>query len=106
EYGKLLRRKIREHQSYPLKKMLRVRRYRKLMEKGPMKSEGILWVKIARDGSVLSTRMEESTKISILDKAAIQMVEKADPLPPMPKLLVGNDFEFLIKVAFLSPKLN
>ncbi len=106
EYGKLLRRKIREHQSYPLKKVLRVRKYRKLMEKGPMKSEGILWVKIARDGSVLSTRMEESTKISILDAAAIQMVEKADPLPPMPKLLVGNDFEFLIKVAFLSPKLN
>lgn len=105
EYGKLLRSKIRQHQSYPMKKLFRIRKYRKIMERGPMKSEGVLWVKIARDGSVISSRMEKSTKVSILDNAAILMVEKADPLPPMPKSLEGNDFEFLIKVAFISPKL-
>ncbi len=104
EYGKLLRRKIRQHQFFPMRKLIRVRKYRKLMERGQMKAEGTLWVKIARDGSVLSTRMEESTHNSILDDAAIEMVEKADPLPPMPPILEGNDFEFLVKIAFLSPQ--
>ncbi len=104
-YGKLLRNKIRLHQAFPLKKMLRSRKYRKMMEKGAIRADGIIWVKIARDGSVLSSKMEQSTKIPLLDAAAIQMVEKADPLPAMPKLLEGKYFEFLVKIAFLSPKL-
>jgi len=104
-YGALLRKEIRKHQAFPLKKMLRIRSYRKKMEKGPVQSNGIIWIKIARDGSVMSSRMEESTGVKQLDQSALEMVEKADPLPKMPKKLEGNEFEFLVKVSFVSPQL-
>ncbi len=106
EYERELRGNIRQFQKYPLRKMLRNRSYKKQMAKGPIESEGVLWIKIARDGSVISSKLEQSTGISILDQSAIEMVEKADPLPEMPLVLNGETFEFLVKLKFVSPILD
>ncbi len=105
-YEKELRKTIRKYQKYPLRKMLRNRLYKKQMEKGPIESEGVLWIKIGRSGSVISSRLEQSTGITILDQSAVEMVEKADPLPEMPKELAGGEFEFLVQLKFVSPQLN
>jgi protein TonB len=106
DYEKELRQTIRQYQQYPIRQMLRNRSYKKQMEKGPIESEGVLWVKIARTGAVISSKLEQSTGISILDDSALSMVEKADPLPEMPNDLEGREFEFLVQLKFVSPRLN
>jgi TonB family protein len=106
DYETVLRSKIRENMEYPIREMLRNRTYRKQLERGPMESTGVLWIRIDRKGSVISTRLEKSTGISLLDKAALAMVEKADPLPPVPDLLPGDDFEFLVQLKFVSPPIR
>ncbi len=105
-YEKLLRSQVRKHEFYPIKAMLRNRNYRRQMGRGPIISSGVLWVKIARNGSIISTRIQHSTGISVLDRAAVRMVEKSDPMPSIPSLLQGNDFEFLIQLKFVSPRIN
>ncbi|RMH45715.1 MAG: TonB family protein [Gammaproteobacteria bacterium] len=106
EYEDKLRAAIRSHLSYPIQDMLRNRKYRRMLEKGQMRSEGVIWLLVGRDGSVQSTRIEESTGISLLDKAAIRAVEKSDPLPAMPQILPEESFELLVRVEFVSPALN
>ncbi len=106
KYEDELRAAIRSHLSYPIQDMLRNRKYRRMLEQGQLRSEGVIWLLVGRDGSVQSTRIEESTGISLLDKAAIRAVEKSDPLPAMPEILPEESFELLVRVEFVSPALN
>lgn len=50
------------------------------------KQQGVVHVKftIDRDGQVLAARVEKSPGIAALDAAALQVLQHASPVPPMP----------------------
>ncbi len=59
-----------------------------------------LEVRLARSGKVLSSRIVASSGSSILDQAALRMVERADPFPSMPDDYPGGEFQFDVPVDF------
>jgi protein TonB len=49
-----------------------------------LEGEGVITIKVKRDGKVLKKWIEESTGHPILDRALMKMVEDADPVIPIP----------------------
>lgn len=45
---------------------------------------------IARDGTVSEARIEKSSGSPILDRATIEMLNRASPVPPLPDSFKGN----------------
>jgi protein TonB len=59
-----------------------------------------LRIKLARSGKVLSAVLVTDTGSSILDQAALRMVERATPFPSMPDTYSGDSFTFVAPVDF------
>ncbi len=53
--------------------------------------------KIHKDGDITGVKLEKSSGFSLADDAALEAVEKAAPLPPLPP---GADSELVIKFTF------
>ncbi|EAT12898.1 hypothetical protein RED65_12534 [Oceanobacter sp. RED65] len=74
---------------------------RRAYERG---QEGLVKVRINidKDGNVKNAVMIQSSKINILDAAAVMSAKKAQPYPKVPVLLANNqtDFEFTIPYRF------
>lgn len=60
------------------------RHYPEKAEKMKIDGKGIIYIKINREGEVLSFKILQSTGYRILDKALSDMVHKAEPLFPVP----------------------
>lgn len=55
---------------------------------------------VARDGSVLSWRIERGSGFDSLDRQVEVMIERAAPLPPMPDDLPGDRLDVVLPVQF------
>jgi len=55
---------------------------------------------IDRSGHVLSARLVRSSGSPSLDEEAVEMVRRADPLPPMPSELPGSTLTLTVPVTF------
>jgi len=55
---------------------------------------------IQRDGSVSSFRISKSSGWEALDKAALRMLERAQPLPPFPASMAADEFRVDFPVVF------
>lgn len=55
---------------------------------------------IDRSGHVLSARLVRSSGSPALDEEAVEMVRRADPLPPMPSELPGSTLTLTVPVTF------
>jgi protein TonB len=53
-----------------------------------------------RDGEVLSYSVVRSSDHDVLDEAALDMIERADPLPPLPDEVPGESIEIIIPATF------
>ncbi len=53
--------------------------------------EGTAWIRFRmdREGKVLSYSIERSSEHEVLDEAALAMIERAQPLPPLPDDVPG-----------------
>lgn len=86
-YKELLILWLHKHRSYPA--AARANR---------LSGEAILRLQISRRGEVRYYALEKSTGHDILDKSILAMVERSNPLPPLPGNYPGGE-----EVAFLIP---
>lgn len=66
------------------------------------RQEGVVTIgfKFARDGKVLDAWIEKSSGYALLDKAALQMIHDASPLPPVPARYKGNTLTLVMPERF------
>ncbi len=57
-------------------------------------------IRIDRNGRVVKSSIEQSSKIKAIDSAALTMVRDASPLPKVPDNYAGEAFEFLLPVTY------
>jgi protein TonB len=64
--------------------------------------EGMPWVKFSmdRNGSVLSVELVQSSGIDALDKEAIALVKRAEPLPTPPSEVEGETITLTVPIEF------
>lgn len=69
--------------------------------KGGMEGETVIRVRIDRHGNIRHYMLERSTGYSALDRAAIDMIRRSNPVPAVPAdYPAGELLEFLIPVNF------
>jgi len=65
-----------------------------------MQGRVVLRLAVARSGKVTEARIESSSGAEILDEAAMDMVQRANPVPPLPASFAGDRAEFRVPVEF------
>lgn len=80
--------------------LARHKQYPSAARRRGIEGTGTLRFRVARDGSVLWHRLDESAGSAILDREIEAMIERASPLPPFPPELEGDDLELTIPVRF------
>lgn len=90
QYEHLLIAWLEKHKEYPQNaKRLRI------------EGEGMLRILIDHTGRTQQVTLEQRTGNRLLDKAALEMVKRADPFPPMPDNDPRRKLEFIVPVAFV-----
>ncbi|MBI1182052.1 MAG: TonB family protein [Alphaproteobacteria bacterium] len=89
DYFSRLRVWLERHKRYP--RHARTRR---------QQGTALVWFSMDRHGRVLDCRLQESSGFSELDEAAIDMVERAAPLPPFPKEITDASLELVVPADF------
>jgi periplasmic protein TonB len=89
-YEQLLVAWLEKHKKYPGRaKRLRI------------EGEGMLRILIDRTGHTQQVDLAQRTGNRLLDKAALEMAQRADPFPPMPENDPRRKLEFVVPVAFV-----
>lgn len=104
DYERKLLSHIGQFKEYPWERLRR--KYGSDLLYNPKQGKATVRVSITREGLVKSARIEQSAGDRILDEAALNMVDKAVPLPAMPDKLTDADFEFYVEVMMSPGKLN
>ncbi len=89
-YEQLLVAWLEKHKKYP-------RRAKRLRIQG----EAVLRILINRAGETQQVTLAQRTGNRLLDKAALDMAQRANPFPPMPDDDPRPELEFMVPVAFL-----
>ena len=55
---------------------------------------------IDRSGKVLSIRLEQGSGHNVLDREAVEMIERADPFPVMPAEMIASELELRVPIVF------
>ncbi|MEM7254205.1 MAG: energy transducer TonB [Pseudomonadota bacterium] len=84
-----LRRWLEKHKKYP-------RRARKRGQQG----RTLLVFVMDRNGNVLESKIRESSGSPLLDRAARDMLKRAQPLPKLPSSITGSSLELVVPVEF------
>ena len=89
DYAAVLLAWLERHKEYP-------RRAQTRRQQGVV----LLYLVIDRNGQVLESRIEESSGYRLLDRATLDMLKRASPLPPMPDDLPRERLELVVPVQF------
>lgn len=86
----LLFRHLQRHKRYP-------------EEARRARQQGVSYVRftMSRDGRVLSARLERSAGFAGLDQAALDWLQRAQPLPPLPMDQPGESIEIIVPFQFM-----
>lgn len=95
DYLKRLRRWIKQRMEYPAESKRR-------------KEEGTVLVAftIARDGTILSKEIRESSGFPGLDEAVLDMLDRSSPVPPLPEEFVGEQARVVLPFQFELSLIN
>lgn len=88
-YAGLLKGWLRENMHYPRAARL-----------AGQEGRAIVRFVIDRSGKVISIQLEQSSGFAILDREAVEMIERADPFPIMPVEMGGTKLELRVPVVF------
>ena len=88
-YEELLYAWMEKHKQYPM-----------LAQRRGLEGAGVVRVRIARDGHLLENAIVRSTGDATLDRAALDMVRRADPFPGVPADYDGESFEFVAPIEY------
>tara|TARA_R110000787_G_scaffold44164_2_gene108311 strand:- start:37579 stop:38346 length:768 start_codon:yes stop_codon:yes gene_type:complete len=59
-----------------------------------------VWFRVDTSGNVLEKRIETGSGYSILDKATLDLLDRASPLPPPPAPLHATDLTFTVPISY------
>ena len=59
-----------------------------------------VWFRVDTSGNVLEKRIETGSGYSILDKATLDLLDRASPLPPPPATLRATDLTFTVPISY------
>lgn len=59
-----------------------------------------VWFRVDRQGNILERRIDSSSGFSILDKATIDLLDRASPVPKPPQTLQNTDLTFTVPIAY------
>ena len=59
-----------------------------------------VWFRVDTTGNVLEKRIETGSGYSILDKATLDLLDRASPLPPPPDKLHTTDLTFTVPISY------
>ncbi|MBS0219690.1 MAG: TonB family protein [Proteobacteria bacterium] len=64
--------------------------------------EGVVYVRfvLSRDGRVLMSRLERTSGIASLDQEGIDLLQRAQPMPPFPPDQPGETMELVVPIQF------
>ena len=88
-YEELLYAWIDRHKEYPI-----------LAQRRGLQGDGLLRVRIDRDGHVLERSLDRSTGEAMLDKAALDILRRASPFPAVPAEYEGSTFEYVTPIEY------
>jgi protein TonB len=60
----------------------------------------VIVFEFARDGSLVSHSLRDSSGHQLLDDSAMQMLAQAAPLPTVPDTMLGQTFTYALPVRF------
>lgn len=85
----LLLRHLERHKRYP-------------SEAQRARQEGVTYVRftMSRDGRVLAARIERASGIGALDREGLELLQRAQPLPPLPSDQPGESLEIVVPIQF------
>jgi protein TonB len=68
--------------------------------------EGITYVRftMSRDGRVLAARVERGAGIASLDQEGLDLLQRAQPLPPLPADQPGESLELIVPIQFFMKR--
>lgn len=89
QYQGLLTAWLQKHMRYPW--AARVNGY---------EGTAVLRFTIRRDGSVVASRLERSSGHLVLDREAIEILDRAEPFPSIPPEMLGSELELRVPVNF------
>jgi len=92
-YAQQLSRLLASHQEYP-----------RLAAQRGWEGEVRLRLKVARQGNLLSVQVDRSSGYDILDQHALQLVDLASGLPPLPDGLEGSEISVIVPVNYRLKK--
>jgi len=92
-YAQQLSRLLASHQEYP-----------RLAAQRGWEGEVRLRLKVARQGNLLSVQVDRSSGYDILDQHAMQLVDLASGLPPLPEGLEGSEISVIVPVNYRLKK--
>ena len=86
--GQLLRH-LERHKRYP-------------SEAQRARQEGVTYVRftMSRDGRVLAARVERASGVDALDREGLELLQRAQPLPPLPSDQPGESLEIVVPIQF------
>jgi len=91
---------ITSWQSALLGHLERHKRYPRQARRNRQEAVVMVRVMINRDGSVVEYHLQNPSAYSILNKAALAVINRAQPLPPPPPEVTGDTLEFVVPVVF------
>ena len=89
DYNALLLAWLQKHKEYPRRAKLR-----------QQQGTAMLYLLLDREGRVLEHRIEETSGYALLDREALALVERAQPLPRMPDEMPNARLELIVPVEF------
>ncbi|WP_428674541.1 energy transducer TonB [Reyranella sp.] len=66
------------------------------------RQEGVVYVRftLSRDGRVLALRLERAAGVASLDQEGLDLLQRAQPLPPFPPDQPGESMELVVPIQF------
>ena len=85
----LLLRHLERHKRYP-------------SEAQRSRHEGVTYVRftMSRDGRVIAMRLERASGFAALDQEGLDLLQRAQPLPPLPRDQPGESLEIIVPIQF------
>lgn len=89
DYGAILLAWLERHKEYP-----------RVAQKRRQQGVVLLHIVLDRDGRVIEAHIQESSGYRLLDDAALAMLKRAQPLPPIPDDIREERLRFVVPVQF------
>ncbi len=85
----LLQAHLRKHMKYP-----------KSARRRNQEGTSFVFIRMSRDGKVLAHALETQSGYEALDEEAMALIERAQPLPPLPDDMPGTAIKFTVPINF------